>query len=104
MRRADQDGVDVARFDHGADIGEGVLTFLKRRNGAVTLAEAGNLESGNLARTNVSKMGFAHVAESNDAESDDFHSVRMRVLVRAGRLAVEAQMVKSADSVLRQYF
>jgi hypothetical protein len=74
MRGADEDGVDVARFDHGADIGESVLTFLKRRDGAVTLAEAGDFESGHFAGTNVCEMGFAHVSEANNAESDEVHS------------------------------
>ena len=85
MGRADQDGIDVARLDHGADIGKSVLTFLKRRDGAMTLAEAGDFESGHLSGANVCEMGFAHVSEANDAESDGFHSEGVRIwLGRAG--------------------
>jgi hypothetical protein len=83
MGRADQDGVDVARLDHGTDISEGLLTFLEWWDGAVTLAEAGDFKSGYLTGANVCEMGFAHVSEAYDAESDDVHSEGIEGLVRA---------------------
>ncbi len=78
MRRADENGVDEARLDHETDIGESLLALLKRWDGAVAFADAGDFQSGDLAGANVSEMGLAHIAESNDAKSDGFHSVRMK--------------------------
>lgn len=77
MRRANEDGVDEARLDHEADIGESLLALLKRWDGTMAFAKAGDFESGDLAGANVSEMGFAHIAKSNDAKSDGFHSVRV---------------------------
>lgn len=72
VRRADQNGVDVAGVDHRIHIGEGVLSFDELRQRADALAEGGDAKSGDFSCANVREVCLAHVAKSNDAESDVF--------------------------------